>query len=181
MKINGITLRIPPLLLGVTILFAIVCAMSFADSGEWIYVWMGVPLCIILLAFPLILMYSNEKQVLKNKDAMRAAARNVKAHQVTAAMRGVPVIFEGEVVKISGLNMNKPTYIIKDGSGQIVVRRFALPDRLFGVGAHVEVLGTVFGKVGNERSVFINALTITPTSAAPAAVEEEKIRIKKYN
>ena len=180
MKVKGITLRIPPLLLGVTVLFAIVCAMSFADSGEWIYVWMGVPLCIILLGFPLILMYSNEKQVLKNKDAMRAAARKVKAQQITSSMRGVPVLLEGEVVKISGINMNKPTYIIKDSTGQIVVRRFALPERLFGVGARVEVLGTVFGKVGNERSVFINALTIVPTAAA-APVEEEKIRIKKYN
>ena len=75
--------------------------------------------------------------------------------------------------------MNTPTYIIKDASGQIVVRRFALPERLFGIGAHVEVLGTVYGKIGNERSVFINALTITPT-AASAPVEEEKIRIKKY-
>ena len=79
----------------------------------------------------------------------------------------------------SGLQMNKPTYIIKDASGQIVVRRFALPERLFGVGAHVEVLGTVYGKIGNERSVFINALTIIPT-AASAPAEEEKIRIKKY-
>lgn len=181
MIVKGITLRTPPILLGVTILFAIVCAMSFAESNDWIYVWMGVPLCIILLGFPLILMYSNEKQVLKNKDAVRAAARRVKAHQVTSSMRGVPVIIEGEVVKISGINMNKPTYIIKDASGQIVVRRFALPARLFGVGAHVEVLGTVYGKVGNERSVFINALTIVPTAAPAAPAEEEKIHIKKYN
>ena len=181
MIIKGITVRIPPLLLGLTVLFAVVCAMSFAESGEWIYVWMGVPLCIVLLAFPLLLMYSNEKQVLKNKDAVRAAAHRVKAHQISSSMRGVPVIFEGEVVKISGLQMNKPTYIIKDGSGQVAVRRFALPERLFGVGAHVEVLGTVYGKVGNERSVFINALTITPTVAAVADVAEEKIHIKKYN
>ena len=180
MIIKGITVRIPPLLLGLTVLFAVVCAMSFAESGEWIYVWMGVPLCIVLLAFPLLLMYSNEKQVLKNKDAVRATAHRVKAHQISSSMRGVPVIFEGEVVKISGLQMNKPTYIIKDGSGQVAVRRFALPERLFGVGAHVEVLGTVYGKVGNERSVFINALTVTPTTAAPAAAEEEKIHIKKY-
>ena len=40
MIIKGITVRIPPLLLGLTVLFAVVCAMSFAESGEWIYVWM---------------------------------------------------------------------------------------------------------------------------------------------
>ena len=107
MIIKGITVRIPPLLLGVTVLFAIVCAMSFAESNEWIYVWMGVPLCIILIFFPLLLMYSNEKQVLKNKDAVRAAAHRVKAHQVTSSMRGVPVILEGEVVKISPLTYFK--------------------------------------------------------------------------
>ena len=61
MIIKGITVRIPPLLLGLTVLFAVVCAMSFAESGEWIYVWMGVPLCIVLLAFPLLLIGGLER------------------------------------------------------------------------------------------------------------------------
>ncbi len=180
MKIKGFTVRIPPLLLGATILFAIVCAMSFVESKDPIYIYMGVPFCIILLGFPILMMYSNEKQAAKNAPLMRPSAKQVKARQVTSSMRGVPVILEGEVKKISGLNMNKPTYIIEDSTGQIVVRRFALPERLFGVGAHVEVLGTVYGRAGNERSVFINALTITPTAKA-AEEESEHIHIKKYN
>lgn len=182
MKFKGITLRFPPLLLGATVLFAMVCGISFADSKNPIYIFIGVPMCLLLILFPLFMMYSNEKQARKNSEAMRAAAKHVHARQVTSSMRGVPVLFEGEIVKVTGLMMNKPTYIIKDSTGQMVVRRFALPERLVGVGAYVEVLGVVHGKVGNERSVFINSLTILPVARKAEVNDEgaEKVHIKKY-
>jgi hypothetical protein len=67
-----------------------------------------------------------------------------------------------------------------------VVKRFALPDPLVGVGANVEVLGRVFGKATNAQSLYINALTIKPVTALrdtqdEAQVDPEKIRIKKLN
>ena len=52
-------------------------------------------------------------------------------------MRGSIVIIEGKVLKITGLMMNKPSYLIQDPTGQVVAKRFALPDPLVGVGACV--------------------------------------------
>ncbi len=186
MKIKGITIRLPPLLLAITVFFAAVCAMSFGETKNMLYIYLGVPLCIILIGVPLYLMYLNEKQVLRDAPVLRKSAKFVRARQVTPAMKGTPVILEGKVLKVTGLYLNKPAYLIQDGTGQIVVRRFALPDPLVGVGANVEVLGRVFGKMTNAGAVYINALTIRPVARFRADEEEdkpgqEKIHIKKLN
>ncbi|MDO5845513.1 MAG: hypothetical protein Q4Q04_01175 [Methanocorpusculum sp.] len=186
MKIKGITLRLPPLLLAATVFFAAVCAMSFGQTKDLIYISIGIPLCIILIGVPLFLAYLNEKQAASEAPGLRKMAKFVRARQVTASMKGTPVILEGKILKVTGLYMNKPAYLIQDGTGQIVVRRFALPDPLVGIGANVEVLGRVFGKVTDARSVYINASTIRPIAKLrpdeaeePAEHEPEKIHIKK--
>lgn len=188
MKIKGITLRISPVLLGLVFLFAIVCAFSFGSTHNMGYVYFCVPIIILLIVMPLALTYTSEKQILRNLPRDRAAARFVRAKQVTASMRGTIVLLEGKIVRVSGIYMNKPVYIIEDSTGQIVVKRLALPEKLVGVGANVEVLGRVFGK--NNGAVYIIAETITPIAKFRAAVPaedekksepKEKIHIKHYN
>ncbi len=186
MKIKGITLRIPPFLLGVIVIFAAICAVCLGGTHDPMYIYLGVPMIIYLIVLPLVLAYSCEKQVLRNIDIARSVAKYARARQITAAMRGSTVIIEGKILRVSGHAMNKPVYVIADGSGQIVVKRFALPDPLVGPGAHVEVLGRVFGR--NNGAVFINALTIKPISkyhetAEPeeAPAEKEPIHIRHYN
>ena len=186
MKIKGITLRLPPFLLGAVVLFAAICAFSFGSTRNIIYVFLGVPLVILLIVMPLALVYSSEKQVRKYLPAERAAAKFVRARQVTAAMRGSTVLLEGKITKVSGLYMNKPVYVIEDSTGKIVVKRFALPEILVGVGANVEVLGRVYGRANG--AVFINASTITPIKTlredmpeAETPAEKETIHIKHYN
>ncbi|MDO5843589.1 MAG: hypothetical protein Q4Q53_00370 [Methanocorpusculum sp.] len=186
MIIKGITVRLPPILLALVVLFAAVCAMSYGAENNIMYIAIGVPLCTILIIFPLFAAYTNEKNALKQEPLLRANAKYEKARQVTPKMRGAAVIVEGKIVKVGGLMMGKPTYIIDDGSGQIAVKRFAHPEPLVGVGANVEVLGTVFAKMTNASSAYINAVTIKPISKARAeekeeADETEKIHIKKYN
>ena len=188
MKIKGITLRMSPVLLGLVVLFAAICAFSFGSTHNIAYVLFGVPIVILLIVMPLLLVYSSEKQILKNLPRERAAARFVKAKQVSASMRGAVVIIEGKITRVSGIYMNKPVYIIEDNTGSIAAKRVALPERLVGVGANVEVLGRVFGK--NNGAVWINAETITPIAkfreTVPAEEEQkpepkEKIHIKHYN
>jgi len=186
MKIKGITVRVPPALLGVIVLFAAICAFCLGSTKNPLYIYLGIPLIILLIVMPLLLAYSSEKQVLRNIDAARSVAKYVRARQVTATMRGATVILEGKIIKVSGLYMNKPIYLIQDSTGMIVVKRFALPTPLVGPGAIVEVLGRVYGRA--KGPMFINAMTIKPiqkihdtteTEAEPAT--KEQIHIKHYN
>lgn len=188
MKIKGITVRLPPILVALIVLFASVCAMSYGAEKNILYIAIGVPLCAILIIFPLFASYTNEKNALKQEPLIRNRAKYERARQITPAMRGNAVIVEGKIVRLGGLMMNKPTYIIDDGSGQIAVKRFALPDPLVGVGANVEVVGTVYAKMTNAAVPYINAVTVKPISRErtiekeeTAAAEAEKIHIKKYN
>lgn len=186
MKIKGITVRLPPILLALVVLFASVCAMSYGAEKNIMYIAIGLPLCAILIIFPLFAAYTNEKNALKQEPLIRSSAKYERARQITPNMRGTQVIVEGKIVKVGGLMMNKPVYIIDDGSGQIAVKRFALPEPLVGVGAEVEVLGTVFAKMTNASTAYINAVTVKPISRERViekqeTAETEKIHIKKYN
>jgi len=192
MKVKGIILRLPPVFLFLVVLFAAICALSFGASKDFIYIYIGVPVVIIMILFPLFLAYFNEKQVKLREPTARAAAKFVRARQVTAAMGGMAVIVEGKIVKVSGIYLNRPVYLIQDNTGYIVVKRFAMPQRLVGVGAVVEVVGYVYGKMANRQSVYINALTITPirklredepveeTPEKTQNESKEKIHIKHY-
>ncbi|HJJ47646.1 MAG TPA: hypothetical protein O0X39_01455 [Methanocorpusculum sp.] len=179
MKIKGITLRIPPLLLGVVVFFIAVCAMSFGAEKNILYIAVGLPLAAVLICVPLYMVYSSEKKTRNELPGLRAVAKPARARQITPAMRGMPVIVSGKVVKISGLMMNKPTYIIEDSTGRIAVRRFALPELLIGLGAEVEAIGRVYGTIANQQAIYVNAAEIVPVHHEEA--EEETIHIKKYN
>lgn len=186
MNIKGITVRIPPALLGIVVLLAAICAFCLGSTKDPLYIYLGVPLIILLIVMPLVLAYSSEKQVLRNIDAAREVAKYVRARQVTAAMRGATVIVEGKIIRVSGLYLNKPVYLIQDGTGTIVVKRFALPTPLVGPGAVVEVLGRVYGRA--KGPAFINAMTIKPIRKLHDVSEpeeepatKEQIRIKHYN
>ncbi|HJJ28985.1 MAG TPA: hypothetical protein O0X70_06305 [Methanocorpusculum sp.] len=179
MKIKGITLRVPPLLLGVVVFFIAVCAMSYGAEKNILYIAVGLPLAAVLICVPLFMVYSSEKKTLKELPGLRAAAKPARARQITPAMRGMPVVVTGKVVKIGGLMMNKPVYIVEDSSGQVAVRRFALPEQLIGVGAEVEAVGRVYGTLTNQQAIYVNAAEIKPVHHEEVA--EETIHIKKYN
>ncbi|MCK9313468.1 MAG: hypothetical protein M0P20_05400 [Methanocorpusculum sp.] len=186
MKIKGITIRIPPILLAATVFFAAMCAMTFGSSKDPIYLYIGLPLCAVLIGFPLWISYTSEKQILRDAPKFHAHAKLIRARQLSPTMKGNIVIIEGKVLKVTGLMMNKPTYLIEDPTGQVVAKRFALPDPLIGVGANVEVLGRVVGKAVSPSTLYINTLTIKPIAAFRDVQEEgkpepEKIRIKKLN
>ncbi|HJJ42881.1 MAG TPA: hypothetical protein O0X69_01230 [Methanocorpusculum sp.] len=186
MKIKGITVRPPPILLAATVFFAVMCAMTYGSTKDLIYIYLGLPLCVLLIGLPLWISYTNEKQILRDAPKYHSQAKLIRARQLSPAMRGNIVLVEGKVLKVTGLMMNKPSYLIQDTTGQVVVKRFALPDPLVGVGADVEILGRVFSKVTNADSLYINALTIKPISTFREVSEDlqpepEKIRIKKLN
>ena len=186
MKIKGITIRVPPLLLAATIFFAAMCAMTFGSTNDPIYVYLCVPLCVILIGLPLWLTYTSEKQILLDTPKYHSHAKLVRARQLSSSMKGNIVIVEGKILKVTGLMMSKPAYLIQDPTGQVVVKRFAFPDPLVGVGANVEVLGRVYSKMTNADSLYINAMTIKPISTFREVEEEvkpepEKIKIKKLN
>ena len=149
MRIRGITVRVPPLLFAVTVFFAAVCAMMFGSTKDLAYLYFGAPLCVVLICVPLAMNYLTEKQLAEQLPAMRVRAKFSRARQISPAMVGTPVIVEGKILKVTGLLMGKPAYLLSDSTGQIVVRRFALPDPLVGVGAAVEVVGTVARKITN--------------------------------
>lgn len=175
----------PPLLLAATIFFAVMCAMTFGSTRDLIYIYIGLPMCALLIGLPLWIAYANEKQILRDASQYHSQAKFVRARQLSPAMRGSVVLMEGKVLKVTGLMMNKPSYLIQDPTGQVVVKRFALPDPLIGVGADVEILGRVFGKAVNAQSLYINALTIKPVANLRQTDDEgqgqEKIHIKKLN
>ncbi|HJK78999.1 MAG TPA: hypothetical protein O0Y06_03740 [Methanocorpusculum sp.] len=191
MKIRGITVRVPPLLFAVTVFFAAVCAMMYGSTRDPSYVYLGAPLCVVLICVPLAMNYMTEKQLAEQLPAMRVRAKFSRARQISPAMIGTPVIVEGKILKVTGLLMGKPSYLLSDATGQIVVRRFALPDPLVGVGASVEVVGTVARKITNGDVVYVNAVSIKPVrkfrDAAPAEngekspSREEKMHIKKIH
>lgn len=185
MNIGGITVRVPPLLFAVTVFFAATCAMMYGSSKDLTYLYFGAPLCIILLCVPLAMTYLTEKQMKNQLPTLRARAKFIRARQISPAMVGTPVILEGKILKVMGLAMGKPVYLLSDPTGQIIVRRLALPEPLVGVGAIVEVVGTVARKLTNADSVYVHAFSIQPvrklrTDAEPIPqTPEEKIHIKK--
>ena len=160
MRIRGITVRVPPLLFAVTVFFAAVCAMMFGSTKDLAYLYFGAPLCVVLICVPLAMNYLTEKQLAEQLPAMRVRAKFSRARQISPAMVGTPVIVEGKILKVTGLLMGKPAYLLSDSTGQIVVRRFALPDPLVGVGAAVEVVGTVARKITNGDAVYVNAVSM---------------------
>jgi len=189
MKIRGITVCVPPLLFAVTVFFAAVCAMMYGSTGDLSYLYLGAPLCVVLICVPLAMNYMTEKQLAEQLPAMRVRAKFSRARQISPAMIGTPVIVEGKILKVTGLLMGKPSYLLSDSTGQIVIRRFALPDPLIGVGAAVEVVGTVARKITNGDVVYVNAVSIKPVrkfrddapaeSGEKSSPREEKIHIKK--
>lgn len=189
MKVKGIVLRYPPALLIIIVVFAFICALSFGSTKDLIYIYIGVPVVILMILLPLFLAYYNEKQVRAREPSVRAAATFLHARQVTANMGGKPVIVEGVIRKVSGVYLNRPAYLLQDKSGYVVVKRFSMPQRLVGVGAVVEVLGYVYGRMSNRQSVYVNALTITPirklrdeepAEETTAKEPKEKVYIKHY-
>lgn len=178
----------PPFLLGAILLFATLCAFCFGSTHNMMYVFLSVPMIIILIVLPLLLTYFTEKQIRKNIMPARCIANHMRIRQITAAMRGKTVIVEGKILKVSGQFMNKPTFIIEDSTGKIAVKRFVLPEILSKPGDTVEVLGRIYGKANGI--VFINALTIEPISDLheikededkPLIHKKEPIHIKRYN
>lgn len=191
MRIRGITVRVPPLLFAVTVFFAAVCAMMFGSTKDLAYLYFGAPLCVVLICVPLAMNYLTEKQLAEQLPAMRVRAKFSRARQISPAMVGTPVIVEGKILKVTGLLMGKPAYLLADSTGQIVVRRFALPDPLVGVGAAVEVVGTVARKITNGDAVYVNAVSIKPIrkfreegskeSGEKSSAGDEKIHIKRLH
>ena len=188
MRIRGITVRVPPLLFAVTVFFAAVCAMMFGSTKDLAYLYFGAPLCVVLICVPLAMNYLTEKQLAEQLPAMRVRAKFSRARQISPAMVGTPVIVEGKILKVTGLLMGKPAYLLSDSTGQIVVRRFALPDPLVGV---VEVVGTVARKITNGDAVYVNAVSIKPIrkfreegskeSGEKPSAGDEKIHIKRLH
>lgn len=166
MRIRGITVRVPPLLFAVTVFFAAVCAMMYGSTRDPSYVYLGAPLCVVLICVPLAMNYMTEKQLAEQLPAMRVHAKFFRSRQISPAMVGTPVIVEGKILKATGLLMRKPAYLLSDATGQIVVRRFVLPDSLVGVGAAVEVVGTVARRITNGDVVYVNAVSIKPVGSS---------------
>ena len=191
MKIRGITVRVPPLLFAVTVFFAAMCAMMYGSSKDAAYIYIGAPLCVILLCMPLAMNYITEKQLLNQMPGMKARAKFTRARQISPAMLGTPVVVEGKILKVSGILMGKPMYLVADSTGQIVVKRFAHPEPMVGVGATVEIIGTVARKITNADVVYVNAVSIRPIKQVHAdtpekpedksSVPDEKIHIKKLH
>lgn len=191
MRIRGITVRVPPLLFAVTVFFAAVCAMMFGSTKDLAYLYFGAPLCVVLICVPLAMNYLTEKQLAEQLPAMRVRAKFSRARQISPAMVGTPVIVEGKILKVTGLLMGKPAYLLSDPTGQVTVRRFALPDPLVGVGAAVEVVGTVARKITNGDAVYVNAVSIKPIkkfredgskeSGEKPSAGDEKIHIKRLH
>ena len=188
MRIRGITVRVPPLLFAVTVFFAAVCAMMFGSTKDLAYLYFGAPLCVVLICVPLAMNYLTEKQLAEQLPAMRVRAKFSRARQISPAMVGTPVIVEGKILKVTGLLMGKPAYLLADSTGQIVVRRFALPDPLVGVGAAVEVVGTVARKITNGDAVAVSIKPIrkfreegSKESGEKPSAGDEKIHIKRLH
>ncbi|WP_338095469.1 hypothetical protein [Methanorbis rubei] len=190
MKIRGITVRVPPLLFAVTVFFAAMCAMMYGSTKDWAYIYVGAPLCVLLICMPLAMNYLTEKQVLEQLPGLKARAKFTRARQISPAMLGTPVIVEGKILKVSGILMGKPVYLISDPTGQIIVRRFAHPDPLVGVGAVVEIIGTIARKISDANAIYVNAVSIRPIKQLRADSAEttqvstesqEKIHIKKLH
>ncbi|MDV0441476.1 hypothetical protein [Methanorbis furvi] len=191
MKIRGITVRVPPLLFAVTVFFAAMCAMMYGSSKDAAYIYIGVPLCIILICMPLAMNYMTEKQLQNQLLGLKTRAKFTRARQISPAMLGTPVVVEGKILKVSGILMGKPVYLISDPTGQMIVRRFAHPDPLVGVGAVVEIVGTIARKITDANAVYVNAVSIRPikqlrtdsaeTSQEKSSASEEKTHIKKLH
>lgn len=175
------------MLLGLTVLFAAMCAMLFGATNDLMYVYLAVPLCVILIVIPVYTTYMSERQLHEQEKSYRARAKFMRAKQVVPALSGSTVILEGKILKVTGVLMGKPSYLLMDATGQIVVRRFTFPEPLVGVGAQVEVLGTVAKKLTSGDSVIINAITIRPIRELRsdeenvAEISHEKIKVKKFN
>lgn len=189
MKIHGITLRLPPVLFAITVFFAAVCAMMYGSTNDVTYVLLAIPLCIILICVPLFTTYMSEKQLLEQEPTFRAKAKFSRARQISSSMVGDMVIVEGKILKVTGVLMGKPAYLLKDQTGEIVVKRFAFPETLVGVGAQVEVLGTVSRKLIGSDVIYINAAFIRPVKTfrqdepvkETAVPSKEHTKIKKYH
>ena len=173
MKIKGIRVSISPLVWIIFAIFVVLFVWSFLSTGVTTYLVWGVPLCLLLLIFPLFSSYSMGSQYQKLLPEYEEKAQAVKISDLTQEMLGKPVRVDGVVQEVSGNFLGRPKITIYDGTGTCVVFRSVPLDEKFAAGDSLEAVGMVVRKFAVAGDVTIHGVGIRKTAEGQSETADE--------
>lgn len=184
MKIKGVRITVSPMHITIVVFFIALFILEFFLMGyQFMYLYWGIPLALLLLVVPLINSYSVGKQYVKLLPEYEREAKPCRIKMIGPGTAGRPVRVEGVVQSRKGAFIGRPGYKIFDGSGAVIVQRSNPFDIEIKVGDNIQVIGMVtkrFAFVGNYVVHAIGAKKVDDIT--PIDVEMSKdVKIKKYN
>lgn len=195
MKIKGIRISVSPFHITVVAFFIALFIFEFIITGfDASYLYVGIPLSLLLLLVPIINSYSVGKQYPALIPEYERESKYVKISQIGQSLNGKPVKIEGVVQKKIGWFIGRPGYIIYDGTSAIAAQRSVPFDIEANVGDSVAVYGMVMKRFAFVGKYVVHAVIMRISEETSYDEEKEedkvaekdgkaaqKIKIKKYN
>lgn len=178
MKIGNIKVKLTVVHVGVFLFFTGVILILFLSTRDWMMLLWGIPTVLLILTIPLFMNYMSQSQYRAMRPMYEAEAKTIRANQLTDAMMGKPIRFEGVIERVHFKFLNRPQYIIADRTGEASVKMFTSPEEDVGKGDIVEVLGSVMRRYIITGDPVINCVSIRKkvkeTQAEPEKKEKKK-------
>lgn len=115
----------------------------YAVNPSWNFLFMAILMLLPLAAVPLILSAMNRRHV---EYVAGVEMRDVKLRKIKDLARldsGTPVRIRGNVEKASFKWLNRPHFVLNDGSGTVRVLMFVAPVEDIKAGDSVEAIGSL--------------------------------------
>ncbi len=190
MKIKGVRIHLTPFIWVVFAFFMVLFIGSFIGTGNYSFLYWGLPLCCGLLILPIFSSYSLGSQYIKFLPEYEEVAKPTRIKNINLQMQGKAVRVEGVVQRITGKFLGRPRFTIFDGSGSCIVFRSTPLDEQVMIGDNIEAVGMVVKKYAIAGALSVHGVGIwkrdneeglTLDYADAAAEQKPTIKIKKYN
>jgi len=160
---EGGKIRLPRISLPALIAFvicAIAVGIAFANSRDYHFLTIAIPMLLALLGIPMVLSVLN-RQVSSDVDEFHADKVKLdKIQNINLTRAGEPVKIVGRVEKISFRWMNRPLLRVRDHTGTIpVIAVTQLPEGV-AVGDTVKVVGMIMRRFFVRGNPAISGISI---------------------
>ncbi|GAA5262828.1 nucleotide-binding protein [Methanocalculus sp. MC3] len=179
MKIGNITVRVTIIHLGVFVFFTAIFLFSFFSSGDFRMLLWGIPTLIFILTIPIAMNYMSQSHYRSLKPMYEAEAKPIRANQISDAMMGKVVRYEGLIEHVHFKFLNRPQYVIADRTGEVSVKMFTSPEEDVGKGDIVEVLGSIMRRYIITGDPIVNCVSIRKIVKETRAEPEKKEKKKR--
>ncbi len=121
--------------------FIIIFTYALNPTPDFLY--KGILMLLVLIAVPLGLSFMNRRHVNYVADVKMDGVKLHKVKDLEGLGSGIAVRIRGSVEKVSFKWLNRPHFIVNDGSGVIRVLMFVAPVEDIKAGDSVEAIGSL--------------------------------------